>query len=67
MTEVSATYGEKSMALHKLTLEEKVRGIRKNIRVLSRKRGGPKWLLPSMRVYLKKLQEQIKRKHRVKA
>lgn len=46
------------MASHRLSVEDRVKGLRKGIRVLSRKRGGPKWLLPSMKRYLKRLEAQ---------
>jgi len=53
------------MSPYKMTVEEKLRGIRKGIRTLRKKRGGPKWLIPSMRRYerelLKKLTEERRR------
>ncbi len=45
---------------HRLTKREQLRGVRKGIRVLSRKRGGPKWLLPSMRRYEKRLAAEVR-------
>jgi hypothetical protein len=49
------------MARHVLTTEEKLRGIRRGIRTLKNKRGGPKWLVPSMKRYERKLTAQLKR------
>ena len=49
------------MASHRLSAEDRIKGLRKGIKVLSRKRGGPKWLLPSMKRYLKKLEAQHRR------
>jgi len=53
------------MARHKLTEEQKLRGVQRGIRVLERKRknrtGGPTWLIPSMKRYERKLTEQLKR------
>lgn len=37
-----------------------LRGLRKGIRVLERKRGGPKWLLPGMKKYARKLAAEIR-------
>ncbi len=48
------------MARHELTTEEKLRGLRRGIRKLRQKRGGPKWLIPSMRKYERRLREQLK-------
>jgi hypothetical protein len=46
------------MASHRLSVADRIKGLRKGIKVLSRKRGGPKWLLPSMKRYLKTLEAQ---------
>jgi hypothetical protein len=51
------------MARHILTDEQKLQGIRRGIRVLKKKRGGPKWLIPSMKKYERRLAEQLKRGH----
>jgi len=48
------------MARYQMSLEEKLRGCRKAIRVLKRKRGGPKWLLPGMRNYARRLADELK-------
>jgi hypothetical protein len=45
------------MARHVLTDEQKLRGLRKGIRILKKKRGGPKWLIPSMEKYLERLKK----------
>jgi hypothetical protein len=45
---------------HRFTPEQRLRGLRKAIRTLEGKRGGPKWLLPSMRRYERKLTEEIR-------
>ncbi len=50
------------MAKHVLTPEQQLKGVRKAIRTLTRKRGGPKWLLPSMKRYARKLAGQAGRK-----
>lgn len=49
------------MASHRLSVQDRIKGLRKGIKVLSRKRGGPKWLLPSMKRYLKRLQAEDRR------
>lgn len=43
------------MARHVFTLEEKIAGTRKSIKALESKRGGPKWLIPGLKKYLKRL------------
>jgi len=48
------------MATYRMSTEEKLRGCRKAIRVLERKRGGPKWLLPGMRKYAGQLADELK-------
>lgn len=48
------------MARYEMSLEEKLRGCRKAIRVLERERGGPKWLLPGMRKYARRLSDKLK-------
>jgi hypothetical protein len=45
---------------HRLNKAEQLRGVRKAIRVLRQKRGGPKWLLPSMRRYERKLAAEVR-------
>lgn len=47
---------------HKLSESERLKGLRKGIRTLEKKRGGPKWLLPSMRAYEKRLSQKVSRK-----
>lgn len=49
------------MSHYEMSTEEKLRGVRKGIRTLIKKRGGPKWLVPSMRRYERKLAEQVQR------
>ena len=46
------------MASHRLSVQERIEGLTKDIKVLSRKRGGLKWLLPSMKRYLKSLEAE---------
>lgn len=48
------------MPPYRMSTEEKLRGCRKAIRVLQRKRGGPKWLLPGMRNYARQLADELK-------
>jgi hypothetical protein len=48
------------MPRHVLTTKEKLRGLRNGIRKLKEKRGGPKWLIPSMKNYERRLAEQLK-------
>jgi hypothetical protein len=43
----------------KLTKEAQLRGIRKAIRTIDRKRVSPKWLLPGMRRFARKLEAEI--------
>lgn len=43
----------------KLTKEAQLRGIRKAIRTIDRKRVSPKWLLPGMRKFARKLEQEI--------
>ena len=45
---------------HRLSKREQLRGVRKAIRTLREKRGGPKWLLPSMRRYEKRLAAEVR-------
>lgn len=45
---------------HRLSKADQLRGIRRAIRVLRKKRGGPKWLLPSMRRYERKLAAEVR-------
>jgi hypothetical protein len=49
------------MARHILSVEEKLKGIRRGIRTLEKKPGGPTWLIPSMKKYARKLAEQLRR------
>jgi hypothetical protein len=49
------------MAGHVLTVEEKLKGIRRGIRALEKNRKGPTWLIPSMKKYQRRLEEQLKR------
>jgi len=48
------------MASYRMSKEERLRGCRKAIRVLERKRGGPKWLLPGLSKYARKLADEVK-------
>jgi len=43
---------------HVFTIDEKLRGIRKGIRTLKKKRTGPTWLIPSMEKYVRKLKQK---------
>ena len=43
----------------KLTKEAQLRGIRKAIRTIDRERVSPKWLLPGMRKFARKLEQEI--------
>jgi hypothetical protein len=43
----------------KLTKEAQLRGIRKAIRSIERKRLSPKWLLPGMRRFARRLEAEI--------
>lgn len=45
---------------HRFDKRTQLRGIRKAIRTLQKKRGGPKWLLPSMRRYEKRLATEVR-------
>jgi len=45
---------------HRLSKREQLRGVRKGIHVLKRKRGGPRWLIPSMEKFAKRLAAEIR-------
>ena len=45
---------------HRFSKEVQLRGVRKAIRALKKKRGGPKWLLPSMKRYEKRLAAEVR-------
>ena len=45
---------------HRFPKRVQLRGVRKAIRTLTKKGGGPKWLLPSMRKYEKQLAAQVR-------
>ncbi len=45
---------------HRLSKQEQLAGVRKGIRVLSKKRVGPKWLLPAMRRYAQRLAAEVR-------
>ncbi len=47
---------------HRLSKREQLAGVRKAIRVLRKKRGGPKWLLPSMSRFEKRLAAEVRAK-----
>jgi hypothetical protein len=55
----SITVGE-MMPRHVMTPAERLRGIRKAIRTLRSRRGGPKWLLPGLQKYEKKLAREVR-------
>lgn len=45
---------------HRLSKQEQLASVREGIRVLSKKRGGPKWLLPAMRRYSHRLAAEVR-------
>ena len=45
---------------HRLSKSQQLRGVRKAIRTLRNKRGGPKWLVSSMQRYAKKLAAEVR-------
>jgi len=45
---------------HPLSRAQMLKGVRKAIRKLKKERRGPKWLLPSMRRYKKRLAAEVR-------
>jgi hypothetical protein len=48
------------MARYLMSTEEKLRGVRKAIRTLQKKRDGPYWLIPKMKQYADRLANELK-------
>lgn len=53
--------------IHRLSLDDQIRGLKKGIWKIQHNPKGPKWLIPGMRAYIKRLEKEKLRRERIRA